>query len=134
MALGQKERAFAAVFAGIIVGFIVIMAVEMLTPYHPPADISVEDKAKLGEWIAGLPFAAFAILLMAYFLGAATGGFVTNKIASPTRYRPALITGFGLFAAGIANVLSFPHPLWFVIASSLIYFIGAWIGGRAATR
>ena len=78
-----------------------------------------------------LPVSAFLILLMAYFLGSAIGGFVTNKVAAPTRYHPALITGFGLFAAGAVNFFAFPHPIWFMATASILYFLGAWIGGRA---
>jgi len=131
MALRQKERAFAAIFAGLLTGFAVILIAEMVTPFHAPEGMNVDDKKQMGDWIAALPVAAFAILLMANFLGSAVGGFVTNKVAAPTRYRPALLTGFGLFAAGAANFVSFPHPMWFMVASAVLYFFGAWLGGRA---
>jgi MFS family permease len=132
MALRPKERAFAAIFAGLLAGFIVISLIEMFTPFQPPADVNSDDNKQMSDWIATLPISAFLILLMAYFLGSAIGGFTTNKIAGPTRYRPALLTGFGLFAAGAANFFTFPHPVWFMVASAILYFAGAWVGGRAA--
>jgi hypothetical protein len=132
MALQQRERAFVAIFVGLFAGFAVIFLLEMMIPWHPPQELNQEDRQQLGIWIAGLPLTAFLTLALIYFLGSAVGGYVTNKIAVPTRYRPALLTGFGLFTAGAANFWSIPHPLWFMVLASLLYFAGAWIGGRAA--
>lgn len=123
-----------AVAAGIVAGAVVIFLVEMFSPHTPPEGLDLTDKAKLGEWILTLPISAFAILLLAYFLGAAVGGWVTNLICAPTKYRPALVVGFGLFVAGLMNLIAIPHPMWFSIVSSLTYFAGAWIGGRVVNR
>ncbi|MBP6811102.1 MAG: hypothetical protein KA138_06265 [Saprospiraceae bacterium] len=132
--MNPKFIALLAVLLGILAGGIVIAGVEMISPHSPPAGMNVNDPAKLGEWIATLPMSAFAILLLAYFLGAAVGGWVANRVAAKSHYRPALIVGFGLFVAGLMNLISIPHPMWFAVVSSLIYFAGAWIGGRVVPR
>ncbi|MDO8366270.1 MAG: hypothetical protein Q7T20_05690 [Saprospiraceae bacterium] len=132
--MNPKFRALFAVLLGILAGGLVITLVEMMSPHTPPAGMNVNDPAKLGEWIATLPTSAFAILLLAYFLGSAVGGWVANQVAFKSHYRPALIVGFGLFVAGVMNLIAIPHPLWFSIVSSLIYFVGAWIGGRVVGR
>jgi preprotein translocase subunit Sec61beta len=132
--MNPKLRALFAVLAGILAGGLVIALVEMMSPHTPPAGMNINDTARLAEWIATLPMSAFAILLLAYFLGSAVGGYVANRVAAPTHYRPALIVGVGLFVAGVMNLISIPHPMWFAVSSSLIYFIGAWIGGRAAKQ
>ena len=130
--MNPKLRTILAVVVGILVGAIVIFAVELFSPHQPPADLDINDKAKFAEWVKTLPFSAFFILLLAYFLGSVVGGWVTNLVAGG-RYRPALVTGLGLFVAGVMNLIAVPHPLWFAIVSSLTYFAGAWIGGRLAT-
>ncbi|MBC7776584.1 MAG: hypothetical protein H7246_14210 [Phycisphaerae bacterium] len=132
--MNPKLRALFAVMAGILAGGLVIMLVEMLSSQTPPAGMNINDPAKMSEWIATLPMSAFAILLLAYFLGSAVGGWVANRVAAPTHYRPALIVGFGLFIAGVMNLIAIPHPVWFAVTSSLIYFVGAWVGGRAVSR
>ncbi len=132
--MNPKFRALVAVLLGILAGGIVITLVEMISPHAPPAGMNINDPAKLGEWIATLPMSAFAILLLAYFLGSAVGGWVANRVAVKSHYRPALIVGFGLFVAGLMNLIAIPHPMWFSIVSSLIYFVGAWIGGRVVGR
>lgn len=132
--MNPKFRALFAVLAGILAGGLAITLFEMASPHEPPAGMNVNDPAKLGEWVGTLPMSAFAILLLAYFLGSAVGAWVANRIAGPTQYRPALLVGFGLFVAGIINLIAIPHPWWFSIISSLIYFVGAWIGGRVVER
>ncbi len=132
--MNPKLTAMFAVLAGILSGGIVISLVEMASPHTPPAGMNVNDADQLSAWIATLPASAFLILLLAYFLGSAVGGWVANRIAAKSHYRPALIVGFGLFVAGIMNLIAIPHPLWFSILSSLIYFVGAWIGGRMVAR
>lgn len=128
--MNPKLRIILAVVAGLVFGFVVIFLIELFSPYQPPADLDINDKAKFGEWVKTLPLSAFFILLLAYFLGSVAGGWLTNLIALPTKYRPALVTGFGLFVFGVMNLLMIPHPTWFAIVSSLVYFIGAWAGGR----
>lgn len=130
--MGQKERAFAAIFAGLFTGFAIIMGLEYLSPYRPPEGLDVENKQQMGDWIQTLPITAFLLLLAIYFVAAVAAGFVANKVAGPTRYRPALIAGVGLLVAGALNLLQFPHPIWFVALSSAAYLVGAWQGGRMA--
>lgn len=134
MALSSKERAFAAIFAGLAAGFVSILLLEMLSPFHPPANIDPENPAQLAEWMQSLPGTAYLFLLLAYSLGALIGGFATNKVAAASPYRPALITGVGLAVTGFLNQMAMPHPLWFTIAAALVSLLGAWWGGRLVRR
>jgi uncharacterized membrane protein YjjB (DUF3815 family) len=132
--MNPRIRAALAILAGVVVGGLVIGLIEMASPYRPPEGLDLNDRSALGHWISSLPFGAFGLLLLAYFLGSMAGGFVTNWLSKPTRYRPALIVGFALFVAGLMNLIAIPHPVWFTIASSLLYFLGAWLGGRLPIR
>jgi hypothetical protein len=132
--MNPQLRSILAVVTGIVAGSVVIFLIQLFSPYQPPEQLDLNDKSALAGWIRSLPMSALLIVLLSYFLGACTGGFFTNLIAGSTRFRPALVTGFGLFVAGIANLIAIPHPLWFAVVSSLLYFIGAWLGGRVADR
>ena len=37
-----------------------------------------------------------------------------------------------LFGAGLVNLMTIPHPVWFWVASSALYWLGAWSGAQAA--
>ena len=132
--MNPRIRAALAILAGVVVGGLVIGLIEMASPYRPPEGLDLNDRTALGNWISTLPFGAFGLLLVAYFLGSMAGGFVTNWIARPTTYRPALSTGFALFVVGAINLVTIPHPVWFAVVSSCLYFIGARLGGRLQTR
>lgn len=132
--MNPKIRVILAVIAGIVAGSIIIFIVQMASPHQPPADLDITDKTKFAEWVNSLPMSAFLIVLLSYFLGSVAGGWVANKIAAPTYYRPALVAGFGLFVMGLINLITIPHPMWFAIVSSLLYFLGAWVGGRMVPK
>ena len=72
-------------------GPFVIFAVEALSPGHLPPDMPLEDRTQLATWINTLAATAFALLLMAYFFGAMTAGYVINRIAISIGYRPVLL-------------------------------------------
>lgn len=131
--MNDKWRAVLAVIGGLVAAVVAIVVVESLSPYAPPSDIDVSDRHALGAWLGSLPWTAFALILLAYLMGAVVGGYATNRLAASTPYRPAMVTGFGLFVFGAMNLLAIPHPLWFVLVSSAIHFFGAWVGGRLAS-
>lgn len=128
--MNPKLKTALAVVAGIIAGGIVIAVVETITTEKPPEGLDFNNKEQMAEYVKGLPFKAFAYLMLAYFLGSVAAGYVANLLARSADYKPALIAGFGLFVFGSINLFLIPHPLWFSAVSSLLYFAGAWIGGR----
>ena len=44
---------------------------------------------------------------------------------------PGYIVGALLLCAGIANAFLIPQPIWFSIASIVIYISATWVGARA---
>ncbi len=132
--MNPKLKTALAVVAGIITGGIVIAVVETLTAEKPPEGLDFNNKEQMAEYVKGLPFKAFGFLMLAYFLGSVAAGYVANLIARSAGYQPALIAGFGLFVVGAINLIMIPHPLWFAVVSSLLYFAGAWIGGRMVPK
>ena len=132
--MNPKIKSYLAVVAGILTGAVVIAVVEMLSPNNAPANLNVEDKAQMTEYMRTLPMSAYAIVLLGYFFGALLGGIVANRICRGTPYRPAMVVAVGLCIAGAMNFFMFPHPVWFIITSSLIYFVGAWLANKVSDK
>lgn len=67
--------------------------------------------------------------IIGYALGALAGTSITGMIASGpvARLVPLLL---GVLA--LINVLSFPHPMWFVPAAALALTVGWLLGGQLA--
>lgn len=128
--MNPRLKNILAVVAGVVAGSLVIGVVEKLTAEKVPEGLDFNNKEVMVEYIKNLPARAFAFLLVAYFLGSVAAGYVANLIARSTGKKPALTAGLILFLAGVMNLVAIPHPMWFAITSSLVYFAGAWIGGR----
>jgi hypothetical protein len=77
-----------------------------------------------------LPAGALLFIIAAYVVGSFVAGWAAGKITKSMT--AALIAGGLLMIGGLVNVILIPHPLWFTIASIVVYLPCAWIGGRAA--
>jgi hypothetical protein len=70
-------------------------------------------------------------VLLGWAVGAFVGGWVAQRIGRGDAGRTGLVLGVLLTAAGIANNLMIPPPLWFWVAGMLVLLPGAWLGARA---
>jgi hypothetical protein len=126
-------RTILGVAGGVVAGGIVLFILEMLSPYKPASDVDMANKEALAAFIHSMPVSAWIYQLLACFISGAVGGMVANLISRPLS-APALTAGFGLMIANIMNFFAFPHPTWYMIASTLVFPLGAWIGARVLAR
>jgi len=126
---------------GIIAGFIATSAVMMLFeginghviyPELGAAAAQVKDAAAMRALMANVPAGAMAVVLLGWAVGAFVGGWVAQRIGRGDAGRAGLMLGLLLTAAGIANNLMIPPPMWFWIAGMLVLLPGAWLGARTA--
>lgn len=119
-----------AIIAGIIALFVIVVAVELLGPvFHPiPAGMAPNDNAAFARWVATAPFAAQAVIVLAWLLGAIGGGWAALRIS---RWLPAvwIVAGLDVLMA-VATILRFEHPLWMQIGAVAAPLLGGWIVTR----
>jgi len=126
-------RVIGGMFAGLFVAVVIISTVEAVSTiaYPFPKDLDVNDQAAVKAYIATLPAGAFAFVLAAYFLGTLAGTWITARLNRELQRRPGLVVGGLLFVAAIVNMLSIPHPGWFVILCLLVFPVatvcGVWL-------
>lgn len=102
-------RSIGGVVAGIVVAGVVIAVVEAIGHAALSAD------------------RAFVAAVVGYGLGAAAGTGVAAVIATT---RVAMIVPAILAVLAIVNVMSFPHPRWFVPAAVAALMLGAVAGAQ----
>jgi hypothetical protein len=102
--------------------------------YPLPAHLNLNDKAAATAAFSNLPAAALLLVLFGYALGSFFGGMVAARFALSKRVAHAVAVGLLLMVAGIANLLAYPHPLWFVVVSLLLYLPMAYFGGMMSAR
>jgi hypothetical protein len=133
-ALNPAVRSILAVIGGMLVAFVIIAVIEAIgiRLYPPPAGLDPTNRESLKALVASMPLAAKLCMLVAYAAGSVAGGWVAARFAPRARMMHAMIVAALLFGAGLMNLMTIPHPAWFWVASSLIYWLGAWSGAQAA--
>lgn len=140
--LHPLARRAVAVFAGIVAGGLVVAVVEgaNVLLFPPPAGLDYRDPAALGRYMAALPAAAFAVVAVAWSLGAAAGGAVAGRLAPDNAPVNGLAVGAMLVGASLMNVANpdLPHPAWMWLAALLplpvAWATARWVGVRQAAR
>lgn len=98
--------------------------------YPPPPDLDPMDLDQLRVHISQLPAGALLFIIAAYVVGSVVAGWVAGKITRSMTC--VLVAGGLLMVTGVVNVVLIPHPVWFTLASVVVFLPCAWLGGRAA--
>jgi len=123
-----------AVLAGIFGMMIMITAVEIASMmlYPPPPGFDISDPAQVKALVDAMPFAAKALIVAGWCLGAFAGAGVTARIAKTHKVWLAMLVGVLVAAATIANAITIPHPDWMTVGGVLGPLLMAWIAQRLA--
>lgn len=131
-------RKILAVVVALIATFAVIMIVQMLNSLvvPPPGSDVMNDPARLRDFMGALPMTAHIVVLVGYFLGSFTGGYIVTNMSrreSPGLSLPLLI-GAILTVGGILNffVLMPGQPMWVAVLSLLIFIPVTLLGHKLA--
>ncbi len=126
-------RAPAGIAAGIVVAFLVVVAVETigLQIFHQPAGMDPVDPESVRRHMAEIPTGSFVMVLVAWAFGAFTGPMVTRRISGNTPTWPAR-TVVGLFAAMcVYNLMVVPGPAWMTAGAVLGVGTASFLGLRS---
>ena len=126
-------RGIGAVIVGMIVAFLVVFGAEAISHqiYPPPPGMSMQDMTQVKAFVATLPMSVLLIVLAGHLIATFVATWTAAKIAHGPM--AAFVVGALLLAAGIVNAFMIPQPLWFSIASFVIYIGATLVGARAGT-
>ena len=123
-------RGIGAVIAGLIVAFLLVFGAEAISHqiYPPPPGMSLRNMNQVKAFVATLPMSVLLIVLAGHLIATFVATWVAAKIArGPIA---GFVVGALLLAAGIANAFMIPQPVWFSIASFVIYIGATLVGTR----
>jgi hypothetical protein len=122
----------AAVVAGMVVAFVLIIAVEMFSDIvHPlPADFG-GTQAEMCQHVARYPQWVLAVVVPMWAVSAFAGTWIAARIGG---LYSALFVGVLLFAGLVLNISMLPYPMWFKIADLLAIPAAVFVGIRLARR
>ena len=121
-------RILLGILAGIVVAFATIWIVDLggHSLYPVPSDLNLRDYEAIGSFIQSMPPLVLFIVALAWFLGAALGGYVAAAV-SQRDWTIWVIAGL-VVVGGILNIMMIPHPLVLQIGA----FVAPLIGGVVA--
>ena len=125
-------RSAVVLLGGVVVAVIVVGLMDSVAGhlYSLPAGTDTNNPQSLREAVAGLPTAAFALLVVGWALAAGAGAYVAARFAAHARAIHGLIVALFVLVATIANLAKIPHPLWVWPATLILIPAAGW----AATR
>lgn len=122
------------VIAGLIVAFALVAGAEGIVHvlYPPPSGTNMDDFEQVKKFVAALPVPAYFLVLTGWLIGTFVATWLAAKIArSPIA---GYIVGLILLALGAFNAIKIPQPMWFSIASFVIYIGATIVGARAGAK
>ncbi len=132
-------RSILAVVAGFVAASAIMMVVEcvngqILYPELGKSAAGVTDIQKIKEIMASAPIGALLVVLFGWGLGSFAGGFLTTLISRKPPGRSALVLGVLLTLAGVANNLMLPPPMWFWLATFVVFLPATYLGARLVPK
>lgn len=106
-------RSVLAVVAGVVVGSVLVFAVETVGHLLWPSRIAIDaaDPEQMRRLVAATPLGAKIAVVLSWFAGALGGGVLAVLLAR--RWAPvAWIVAATIFCLAAANFVAVPHPLW----------------------
>ena len=113
-------KTFLATVAGIIVGVFTIWAIEAIGHllFPLPAELTPTNLEELKQVVMIMPIKSLLVVIIAQIIGVFSGmyvGFIMQRESLTPLYT---IAGLFIFST-VLNLISIPHPTWFMIADLL---------------
>ena len=116
-------RKVLAVLAGIATASIIFVGFEAINSklYPMPKGIDRGDHEAMSAYMESLPNQAFINVLMGWLIGSFICGMLIRLISRSSDKTPSYIAGLFLTTAGIVDIFTLPHPLWFAVAGIIVF-------------
>ena len=126
-------RIIGGIVLGVVIAVALVFAIELVVGRIVPAppDFDMRDPDAVRARVAGLPMWVILLVLVGWLVGTALGSWAAVRIARTTRLWPGLVVGAIVFLSTVYNIMTIPHPIWFVAISLIAIPIASWLGARA---
>lgn len=128
-------RSALVLLGGVIAAVFVVILMDTLVGniYSLPAGTDASPET-LRQAVAGLPVAAFVILVTGWVLAAAVGSYLAARLATHARAIHGMIVALFVLVATVANLAKIPHPFWLWPATIILIPAAGWAATRLANR
>ncbi|HIG15887.1 MAG TPA: hypothetical protein EYQ31_00485 [Candidatus Handelsmanbacteria bacterium] len=125
-------RALLGVFGGLVLAMGMVYVLQGIGHqiYPPPAGLDPKNREAFAAAVDAMPVMALGMVLIAYAVGTFAGAWFAARVGGRSFY--AFLVGGVMTLAGMGNMITVPHPLWFTVAGTLVFLPSAWLASRIA--
>jgi hypothetical protein len=129
-------RSALVLFGGVVIAAMTVVLMDALVGriYPLPAGVDPRNQESLRQAVAGMPTAAFVLLLTGWVLAAGVGSWFATRLATQHPATHGMIVALFVLVATIANLAAIPHPIWLWPASIVLIAAAGWVGTKLVTR
>lgn len=129
-------RSALVLLAGVVAAVVVVVLMDTVVAslYPLPAGTEPSNPESFRQAVAGLPAAAFLLLVAGWALAAAAGSFLAARLATHAHAIHGLIVALFVLVATVANLARIPHPVWMWPAAIILIPAAGWAATKLVTR
>ncbi len=125
-------RSIGATVTGMLVAFLLVIAVEFFSAIVHPVPADFDGSAEqMCQHVERYPAWVLAVVIPAWGAAALAGTWTAGRLANRLA---ALFVGLLLLVAVLFNVAMLPYPLWFKVAAPLAIIAGIACGMNGTRR
>ena len=127
-------RNMAAVFLGLAVGFVIVMATEFFgNVTHPfPPDADPSDFETCVAHVARFPAWVLACVIPLWGLACFGSAWTATRLGTNRNWVNGFVVASLLYAAAICNLTMLPYPIWFKVGTALALPLSGFLGSLLA--
>ena len=125
-------RTIGGILLGVVIAVALVFAIEWVVGLiiPAPADFNMRDPEQVRARVASMPTWVILLVLVGWLVGTWLGSYAAVRIARTKKLWPGLVVGAIIFLSTLYNIMTIPHPIWFVAVSLLVIPIASWSGAR----
>jgi len=125
-------RTIGGILLGVVIAVALVFAIEWVVGLiiPAPADFNMRDPEQVRARVASMPTWVILLVLVGWLVGTWLGSYAAVRIAQTKKPWPGLVVGAIIFLSTLYNIMTIPHPIWFVAVSLLVIPIASWSGTR----
>lgn len=125
-------RTLGSIALGLAVALIIITALQWAGHrlFPLPATLDWNEPAQWARYWAEAPRGALLMVLLSYAFGACDGAILAAWLAPQQPWRHAAVVIAIIALLALLNVLSLPHPDWFVWSLLPVFLLALFAGGK----
>lgn len=129
-------RSALVLLAGVVAAVLIVTLMDWVVAsiYPFPAGTDLKNPESFRQAVAGLPTAAFLLLVVGWALAAGGGSYLAARLATHARVIHGLIVALFVLVATVANLAKIPHPTWMWPAAIVLIPLAGWAAAGLAAR